>query len=103
MPLSCDALPEQSSGSRTLGLKVPETSEPGRPSLGYYVLATRNGAVASRLSSVLKGLSAHCGPEDDSLTLNDLALIVADHQVDWRAVHFGNHGGRVFSFDGGRL
>lgn len=75
-------------GERAFGLKIPEARYPGRPSLGYYVLATRDPHLAARLSRVFE-LADHAEQRAA------LGALVENPLVTWRALHLAHHRGRT--------
>ena len=92
MALNCDANPELRYGATRQGLKIPTGSHPDRPSLGFYVLATRYPETASTIS---RFFGRQCLTTPDDRYLSELASLVARPDVEWRALHLVNRRGNV--------
>lgn len=100
VPFRCDMAEKSRSGRKGLGLKVPQSSAARRPSLGYYLLATRNPALAQTLSARLGMEGDACGASSAAPDLEELADLVTKEDVTWRSLHLGNRNGSVFLFEG---
>lgn len=93
--LNCDTRPRVTSGQVRKGLRVPDAGHPSRPALSYYVLATRNPAIAEKLADSLHAASRRCHGEADANNRKQLALLVASKEVTWRSLHLIHRHGRV--------
>ena len=92
---ACNREPKLQYGVTRKGLKIPVSKHPDRPSLGFYVVATRNPVTASKLKERLGAIGGQCAGSPDDAQLQDLAEVVASADVQWRALHFVNHRGHI--------
>lgn len=98
LPLDCGAMAELRFGEVRRGLKVAKSVHPDRPSLGYYVLATRLPGTAEVLNDFLHRIgNGSCGGIPEEAELQQLADIVSRDDVDWRALHLFNRHGKIRS------
>ena len=92
LALNCGVELELNYGKSRIGLKVPKSSHPERPPLGYYVLATRLPATARDLAAVF---NSDCSVTPDNSYLARLSELVARPDVEWRALHLVNRRGSI--------
>ena len=70
---------------------MPKRSDPDRPALGFYVLATEDGTVARELSHLFSG-TRRCDGRDLPGWQDELVNVVERGDVSWRAIHFQRDG-----------
>lgn len=94
VPLTCE-VPAPRSGITRYGLKVLPTETLARPSLGYYVLATRDITAARHVADALSSGSAHCGRNPTKKWTTALSTVISRYHIDWRAIHLINTRGKI--------
>jgi len=93
--------PHRQRGERAVGLNVPDAGEPGRPALGYYVLAFKQREAARAVHRVLADASPACGGNYDGAGAWVGALGNAIRRypdIDWQSIHFRRRGNDVATF-----
>lgn len=80
-------------GENRKGLKVPQGQHPDRPSLGYYVFATRNPMTAAAVSDFLSDCNGTSLATDTQL--EQLGQFANQPEIQWQAIHLNNYRGRI--------
>ena len=95
VPLSCEIETSPRYGVTNHGLKVRPTKTLNRPSLGFYVLATRNPGAAQEIANTLKSGSRRCSTRENSNWTANLSDVISRYNIDWQALHLINTHGHI--------
>ena len=95
--LECDKPAYSPPGEIVVGLKVAERPTWQRPSLGYYVLATRDPGSAQKIHTILSGASPQCSGNTgkSSAWIHELAKILDKPDIAWQSIHLLNADNRI--------
>lgn len=93
VPVSCQMPTRQTRGTEHIGLKVRETHDASRPSLGFYVLATDNTRAAQEVAQLLNTTDQCSGFSATDDWRSALTGLINQYGITWQAVHLQNVNG----------
>ncbi|MFP6808116.1 MAG: hypothetical protein VB957_13200 [Pseudomonadales bacterium] len=95
-PLNCETPRRQRAGTQRYGLKIPNSNSPLAPSVGFYVLAFRDKAIAGRVNRVLASGAKSCNPHGKRQLTSFTDLLQQNiHRLDWKAIHLSRYNKRI--------